>query len=421
MTRSRLAIVVSHPIQHFVHLYRALAARDDLVVKVFYGSRMGLAAYHDREMAAVIKWAGDMESGYDHDFLPGAERAERGGFYSMYNRGVGAAVGAFKPDAVMLYGYVQANQLAMLAWCRWHGVPALMAGDGDNIARRGPLKARVRALVLNGLLRMVSGFLTVGDQNEAMLASLGVPRARMFRAPFPIDEAAYRAVAARRPAERDRIRRKHGIADNAFVFLFVGKLSARKRPVDIVDAWSRMPSARDGERPVRILFCGDGPDRGLLAEAIARTRAPATLAGFINVDELPAYYCAADVLTHPSEHDPHPLICSEAACVGLPMILSDRVGAVGPTDIAREGVNALVYRCGDAAGLAAAMSKLRDDDALFQRMASASIDIHAQCDMRASAGGVARAVASVVGQRIGPSEINALPASSNKPESGADR
>ena len=79
MTRARLAIVVSHPIQHFVHLYRALAARDDLTVKVFYGSRMGLAAYHDREMAAVIKWAGDMESGYDHEFLPGAERAERGG------------------------------------------------------------------------------------------------------------------------------------------------------------------------------------------------------------------------------------------------------------------------------------------------------------------------------------------------------
>ena len=417
MTRSRLAIVVSHPIQHFVHLYRALAARDDLVVKVFYGSRMGLAAYHDREMAAVIKWAGDMESGYDHEFLPGAERAERGGFFSMYNHGVGAAVGAFKPDVVMLYGYAQANQLAMLAWCRWHGVPALMAGDGDNVARRGALKARIRAFVLNALLRRVSGFLTVGDQNEAMLASLGAPRERMFRAPFPIDEATYLDFAARRASERARIRNKHGVASNAFVFLFVGKLSARKRPADMVEAWSRMPPARDGERPIHLLFCGDGPDRGAVAGAIERTRAPATLAGFINVDELPAYYCAADVLVHPAEHDPHPLICSEAACIGLPMILSDHVGAVGPTDIARDGVNAIVFPCGDADGLAAAMAKIADDAALFQKMANASRAIYAQCDMRASAGGVARAVAAVIDQ----SNSDAPPASSNKPESGADR
>jgi glycosyltransferase involved in cell wall biosynthesis len=421
MTRARLAIVVSHPIQHFVHLYRALSARDDLVIKVFYGSRMGLAAYHDKEMAAVIKWAGDMTSGYDHEFLPGAERTERGGFFSMYNRGVGAAVAAFNPDAVMLYGYAQANQLAMLAWCRWHGVPALMAGDGDNVDRRGALKARIRALVLHWLLRRVSGFLTVGDQNEAMLSSLGAPRERMYRVPFPIDEATYLAFAARRDAERARVRLKHGIAENAFVFLFVGKLSARKRPADIVEAWSRMPPAREGDTPMHLLFCGDGPDRAAVAAAIERARAPATLAGFVNVDELPAYYCAADVLVHPSEHDPHPLICSEAACIGLPMILSDHVGAVGPTDIARAGVNALVFRRGDADELAAAMAKLAADDALFRKMSSASTAIYAQCDMRASAGGVARAVASVIGQSSGQLKNGAPPASDNKPESGADR
>ena len=57
------------------------------------------------------------------------------------------------------------------------------------------------------------------------------------------------------------------------------------------------------------------------------------------------------VQVHPSQADPHPLITSEGACMGLPMIYSDRIGAVGPTDIAREGENVIVYPCGDTAAL----------------------------------------------------------------------
>ena len=121
----------------------------------------------------------------------------------------------------------------------------------------------------------------------------------------------------------------------------------------------------------------------------------AVLAGFVNVDQLPGYYCAADVLVHPSEHDPHPLVCSEAACIGLPMILSDRVGAAGPTDIARVGQNALVYPCGDVAALARAIAQLHGDDGLCQEMAARSLEIYTHCGLEVAARAVARAVAAV--------------------------
>jgi hypothetical protein len=38
MKKTRLAIVVSHPIQHFVHFYRAPAATEELEVKAFFCS-----------------------------------------------------------------------------------------------------------------------------------------------------------------------------------------------------------------------------------------------------------------------------------------------------------------------------------------------------------------------------------------------
>ena len=37
-SRLRLAIIVSHPIQYYVPLYKRLARRDDLIVKVFFTS-----------------------------------------------------------------------------------------------------------------------------------------------------------------------------------------------------------------------------------------------------------------------------------------------------------------------------------------------------------------------------------------------
>lgn len=394
--KPRLAIVVSHPIQHFVHLYRALAARGDVEVHVLFCSKIGLKSYFDKEMNTTIAWAGDMVAGYGHEFLPESDSIDTGGFFAINNPSVGAALARFKPDAVMLYGYAQVTPLRALAWCRFKGVPVLMTGDGDNVQQRSSLRGLVRNLVLKQLMRQVAGFLTVGDQNENMLAQLGVARTRMFRAPFPIDEATYLDHRARRAAERARIRLQHGIADDAFVLVFVGKISARKRPQDIIAAWARLNTGDGKVAKIVLLFCGDGPDRKALEKAIAAASAPAVLAGFVNVDQLPAYYCAADILVHPSEHDPHPLVCSEAACIGLPMIVSDRVGAVGPTDIARQGQNALVYRCGVADALASAMPKLLDDGALYRSMSEASLRIYGECGLDASAAGVIQGLHSVM-------------------------
>ncbi len=395
-SKPRLAIVVSHPIQHFVHLYRAIAAGGEAQLKVFFCSKIGLQAYHDTEMNTVIRWAGDMTAGYDHEFLPGADKVTRVSFSRVNNSGVGARLSEYNPDAVMLYGYAQITQLKALFWCRLRRVPVLMTGDGDFVKQRSTLRAMVRARVLKTLLAQVSAFLTVGDQNEAMLASLGVPRARMFRTPFPIDEESYLDHRARRAQVRAAVRTKYAIAEDAFVLLYVGKISERKRPRDLVAAWQRMSLAAGAPLGITLLYCGDGPDRPALEKAIKDAGAPAVIAGFVNVDELPAFYCAADVLVHPSEHDPHPLVCSEAACIGLPMVLSDRVGAVGPTDIAREGANALVYPFGDVEALAAAVRKLAGDAALYQKMAASSLTIYGACGLAASVAGLLKATRSAL-------------------------
>jgi len=379
----RLAIVVSHPIQHFVSFYRALAEQDGLVLKVFFCSRIGLERYYDDEMKTEIAWSADLTSGYDHEFLPGAERITRIAPLSVDNSGVGAALERFAPDAVLLYGYNLATTLRALAWARLNGVPALMTSDSELRQRRAGWKAALKSAALPLLLGQFRAFLAVGDNNEAYFLHYGVPAQRIFRSPFTIDEETYRTARADRARLRATFREARGIAADDFVALFVGKLSARKRPGDLLAAARRL----QGSRPLRLVFAGDGDLRAQLQREAEQAGLPAHFLGFVNLDALPAVYAASDVIVHPSELDPHPLICSEAACVGLPMLLSDRVGALGPTDIARPGVNALSFVCGNIDDLAAVLRELLDDPARVRAMGEASMRVFDELDMRRSVAG----------------------------------
>ena len=128
----RIAVVVSHPIQYYVTLYRALAQSPALEVKVFFASRIGLDATFDREMNANVAWATDLTGGYDHEFLPEADAIHEIGFRSVDNPGVGAALGRFRPDAVIIHGYAMLTTLRALVWSRLRGVKAILASDSSS-------------------------------------------------------------------------------------------------------------------------------------------------------------------------------------------------------------------------------------------------------------------------------------------------
>jgi len=388
MIRHRLAIVVSHPIQHFVPLYRALAARPDITLKVFFASRIGIEPSFDQEMNTAIAWDGDLLEGYDHAFLHEANSIDAASFRGVNNPSIAAALRILEPTTVLIYGYAQLTALRALVWSRFHGVPVVMVGDGDAVPRTKSIRALLRSACLRLVMRQVSAVLTVGDQNEVFWDRLGVPAAKRFRSPFPIDEAVYRHARENRAPMCQAIRRRFGIAEDAFVFLFVGKLSARKRPSDLLAAAARM----GGDRPVHLLFCGDGAEREHLTALAAEASVKASFAGFVNLDRLPSCYCAGDALVIASEHDPHPLVGSEACAVGLPLIVSDRVGLIGETDIAQPGFNALTYSCGDVEALAAAMQRLTDDPVRHAAMAQASLTVFEETCMRHSVDGFLHAL-----------------------------
>ena len=394
-TRSyRVAIVATHPIQHFVPFYRALSLQPDLTPHVFFGSRIGLEEYFDPEMNARFSWHMDLTSGYQHDFLRGADRIRSTAFASMNNPAVWKSVSRFRPDVVVVYGYANLTAVRTIAGALLRKIPVLLVSDSEPLQSRSAARIWVKRLLLPRLVGAVSGFLTVGDCNERYWTGFGAPHAKLFRTPFTIDEPTYLLARANRAELRRDWRRERGIEEREVVFLAVGKLSARKRQRDILTA---LALARHAAPAARVVLAGDGAERGALEDMAREADLPVTFLGFVNLDELPQVYAAADVLVHASARDPHPLVFSEAACLGLPIVASDRVGAIGSTDIAQPGVNALVFPQGDVRRLAAALTDLTCDPLRREAMGEASLRVFRSQDMATSVAGLRSAVRAVVG------------------------
>ena len=389
--RKRLAVVVSHPIQYFAPLYRALAAEPSLDLHVLFASRIGLDETFDPDMGAPVAWAMDLTGGYSHEFLPEAAHVDKVSFRGVDNPSVSAALRRFAPDAVILHGYATVTMLRALAWCRFHGARAILISDSSSHGAAAGPRRWAKMMIAPLLLRQYSAALTMSERGERHLASLGYPSDRMFRTPVMIDTgfwSARRERMQRRADERARL----DLAEDAFVLLYAGKLHPRKRVLDALSALERL----NDERPagaVTLLIAGDGVEREALRQFASERGLDVRMLGFVNVDALPQLYAAADALVHPAENEQYGMVVLEAAVVGLPVILSDRIGAVGATSIARPDINTLVYPCADIRALVRAMASLRDDAELRNRMGAASLAISADHSGPESVRAVRRAVA----------------------------
>jgi glycosyltransferase involved in cell wall biosynthesis len=148
------------------------------------------------------------------------------------------------------------------------------------------------------------------------------------------------------------------------VVLYVGRLIGAKGVDVLLRAAGRLKDA--GVEPC-LWIVGDGPERAGLEElrrqaALERTR----FLGNVASDGLPELYAAADLFVLPSLHEPWGTVACEAAACGLPLLLSDRVGAA--PDAVEPGRNGWTFPAGDTPALAGRMEMLLSDPEGLRRM-----------------------------------------------------
>ena len=358
MTRAvRVAVVASHPIQHFCPLYREVARDQRVTLKVFFASDAGARPYFDEGFGQEVSWGGNLTDGFEHEFLqPGTADIAQ----AVSTARIDPRLTDFAPDVVQIYGYADRLARRALWWSVRHRVPALMVSDSELVVPRSRVRQLVKRSVLPWILKLPTAFLTIGDENESYFHTYGVQRSRLLRSPIPIDSPSLDRLLVDRDVVREEERTSWGVSAADVVLLAVGKSIPRKRHRDIVEAVGQLPFEQRAGAVV-VLAGGGGSSDDIQARA-SELGVRLVLLGFVPVPRLLRSYLGGDVLVHPSEADPHPLAVAEAVYAGLPVIVSDRVGSWGPTDDVQAG-NGLRYPVGDVGRLAGLISGWIEDAA----------------------------------------------------------
>ncbi|HEU0303420.1 MAG TPA: glycosyltransferase, partial [Gaiellaceae bacterium] len=99
----------------------------------------------------------------------------------------------------------------------------------------------------------------------------------------------------------------------------------------------------------------------------------AELMGELPQDRVAEAYAAADVFALLSAHEPWGVVVNEAAATGLPLVLSERVGAAA--DLLRDGENGMLVPHGDVRATADAFRRLAADPELRRRYGARSREL----------------------------------------------
>ncbi len=332
----RIAVIINHVAPYTKPLLARLAERKECELLVV----------SETPMERGRRWQPETELPFEHLLLDswtidlnwltvGSGFKTRFDTYMYVPKRPLASLRRFSPNVVVAAGggiwSSPANIAALAARGRrgWAFVPWW-----GSFARAKPTWPRLLAEPwVKMFMRSSDAWLAYGSRQARDVVALGADPARTVIAPIT-------AVAPEPPTE------PHPPATGEeFRYLFVGRLIERKGIDVLLEAFRQV---RGGE--LRIV--GDGPLRELVESAAAhdpRIR----LLGYRDGAALANAFREAHLLIVPSLYEPWGLVVHEGLAHGLPVVVTDQVGA--GDDLIDSGTNGYVVRAGSAHALAEVM------------------------------------------------------------------
>ena len=163
-----------------------------------------------------------------------------------------------------------------------------------------------------------------------------------------------------------------GVHTGALLLVYAGRLDAEKRPLEMLDAFSRLPRALGAH----LALAGDAPQRGEVEAAAARVPRVHALGFVADRDRYARLLASADVYVSAMPHETFGISVVEAQTSGLPVV-GVRSGAM--PDRVPPGLGHLVP-VGDPAALAAGVEAALADAAETGRRARAHVEAHVSWD-----------------------------------------
>lgn len=263
-------------------------------------------------------------------------------------------------DVVHIFGLYDLLGPAVAAACRERGLQYVIEPIGMfvPIVRNLLLKQMYHVALGRKMFAGAKAVVATSEQEIQELAAGNLPQEKIVLRRNGVEAP---------PAfpQPGTFRAKHGISNNAKVILFLGRLSSKKSPELLLQAFAALPE-QIAERRVELVFAG--PDesgmKARLEELAAQlgVRARVHFPGAIFGEEKWAAYRDADVFVLPSQNENFGNTAAEAVAAGTPVIVTRDCG-IAPLLADRAGFSV----AHDAGAIREALEKILSNAELYAR------------------------------------------------------
>ena len=363
----KLAIVTTHPIQYYAPIFRQLAARGNVQIKVFYTWPQSQQVKYDPGFGKAVRWDIPLLNGYDYAFIQNtAKNPGSHGFSGIQNPTLIREIAGWAPDALLVFSWSYRSNLAVLRHFKGK-IPVFFRGDSHLLDEKPGLKTQLRRSLLRWVYRHVDYAFYVGENNRQYFLKHGLKTGQLLFAPHVVDNDRFGENVPAKEAEALAWRRRLDIPQDAVVLLYAAKLEPKKDPQLLLKAFVEM------DQPAAyLIIVGNGPLEEALKAQFANHPRIRFLA-FQNQSQMPLVYRLGQVFVLPSQGPAETwgLALNEAMACGRAVVASHKVG--GALDLIKAGENGWVFRAGHRESLKSALGRLLQEPARIAAMGDASL------------------------------------------------
>ena len=363
----KLAIITTHPIQYYAPVFKLLAQRKNISIKVFYTLGMDSSQKNDPGFGRKISWDIPLMEGYDYEWVmntspnPGSAN-----FRGIVNPGLINSIKKWKPDAILVYGWAYDSHLKALRYFK-NKTAVYFRGDSTLINQNGRIKQALKYLFLKWVYHHVDHAFYPGTNNKAYFKKYGLKDKQLTFAPHAIDNERFDAT---RTAEVNELRKSLNVTEKDILIVYAGKFEPVKNTELLLSAFIKL------NRPnVHLLMVGNGINEQSLKQSAAKSEMAGNIHffDFKNQSYMPIIYQAADLFCLPSRSETWGLSVNEAMVCKTAILISDSCGCA--VDLVKKDQNGIIFRSGSADDILLGLQKLTNDKKLLNKygLASASI------------------------------------------------
>ena len=264
-----------------------------------------------------------------------------------------------QPDVVLVdFGFHAVRVMEAAAWSATPLVVHFRGSDASSEAKFQRLSRRYRRL-----FQLTAGVIVKSRPMQAVLERLGADPATMLISPSGADPDLFQgALPAQAPPR----------------FVAVGRLVAKKGPLQTLEAFARMRNSLPGSHrdAVRLEIIGNGPLCADLERAVGMWKLENQVE-LLGVQPQQAIaermrrargFVQHSMVAPDGDSEGNPVAVMEAQLSGLPVVATRHAGI---PEVVRDGETGVLVSEGDVDGMAAAMRRLVLEPALAARLGSA--------------------------------------------------